>query len=255
MNKEEFTDFKKNASTNIGLDFFKYKNSQLTRKFKFLMKKNNINKYSDYLKLLKSDKNAEKELLSSITTNVTEFFRDRILFFHLEQEIIPKLTTKHGTSLKILSAGCSSGEEIYSTALILAEMGILPKCTLIGTDFDPHILEKAKKAEYPIKSVEGKIPEKYKKYFDKSYILKPEVSKKIYFRRHDLLKNLPEKDFHLIICRNLTMYLTEEAVENLHKNIYESLVKGGVLFIGNSEGVGNFEEIGFNRIAPFFYQK
>ncbi|OGI00519.1 MAG: hypothetical protein A2Y25_00415 [Candidatus Melainabacteria bacterium GWF2_37_15] len=252
--------FKKKVSQLIKLDLFNYKNTQLERRITLLMQRNNIPDLDQYYSILESDKEKLTEFIDMITINVTEFFRNEDKFTELENEIIPMLINKHGKNLKIWSAGCSSGAEIYSIAIILHKMNILDKCILIATDFDENIIERAKKAVYSRYEVSENILNKYKNYFtmDEScgtFQLCSEIRSKVSFKKHNLLNNGFEKRFHLILCRNVVIYFTEQAKEKLYKNFYDSLNPDGMLFIGTTERINNYKQLGFNLVSSFFYQK
>lgn len=260
MNEDEFLKFKKNTSTLIGLDLLNYKNTQLQRRITSLMNRHNIFNYTDYYNLLKSDKSKLEEFVNMLTINVTEFYRNEDKFQELEDKIIPQLIQTHGKNLKIWSAGCSSGAEVYSIAMILDKLKILDSCKLIASDFDEKIIERAKTATFSKFELPDKTFEKHKSYFtydaaDLSYKLKPEICSRVQFKKQDLLNGGFDKNFHLILCRNVVIYFTEEAKDVLYKNFYDSLVEGGVFFIGTTERINNYSQIGYKMISSFFYQK
>jgi len=123
--EEEFNSFKKKIASYIGLNLFNYKNAQMERRIVSLMNRNNIFKLDEY-KLLTLEKDKLEEFTNMLTINVTEFFRNNDKFDELEQKFIPELLKKHG-SIKIWSAGCSCGAEIYSIAMILDRLNVLDK--------------------------------------------------------------------------------------------------------------------------------
>ena len=257
--EEEFNTFKKNIASYIGLNLFNYKNAQMERRIVSLMNRNNIFKLAEYYKLLISDNKKLEEFTNMLTINVTEFFRNNDKFNELETKIIPELLTKYG-SIKIWSAGCSCGAEIYSIAMILDRLNALDKCTLVASDFDQNILSRAKNGHYS-KFELGTIKPEYKKYFNPldsngdKFQVDSKLTSKVNFERRDLLNGTFDKNFHLILCRNVVIYFTEEAKEKLYTDFYNSLTPGGVLFIGSTERIHNFKEIGYNLTSSFFYQK
>lgn len=255
----EFSSFKKKISTLIGLDLFNYKSAQMERRIVSLMNRNNIFKLEEYYNLLASNKEKLEEFVNMLTINVTEFFRNNDKFDELEQKFIPDLLKQFG-SLKIWSAGCSCGAEIYSVAMILDRLNVLDKCTLIASDFDMNIINRAKKGVYT-KFEAGVTKPEYKKYFipmdangDK-FQVDPKLTSKVNFERRDLLNGKFDKNFHLIICRNVVIYFKEEAKDKLYADFYNSLVGGGILFIGSTERIHNYKEIGYNLHSSFFYYK
>lgn len=260
--REEFDAFKKNVSKLIKLDLFNYKNTQMERRITFLMNRNNISSLNQYYKILESDKVKLDEFINMLTINVTEFFRNEDKFLELEQKYIPMLIKKFGENLKIWSAGCSCGAEIYSIAMILDKLKILDKCQLIASDFDENILARAKQGIYSRFEIHEEMLEKYNKYFtlvpdskDEKFQLIPKITSKINFRRDDLLNSKFERNFHLIVCRNVVIYFTEEAKDKLYRNFTDSLCTGGVLFIGTTERINNHKTMGLELASSFFYQK
>lgn len=257
--EEEFSAFKKKVASLIGLNLFNYKNAQMERRIVSLMNRNNIFKLEEYYRLLSSNQSKLEEFTNMLTINVTEFFRNNDKYEELEQKFIPELLKKHG-SLKIWSAGCSCGAEIYSIAMILDRLNVLDKCILMASDFDINILNRAKQGHYS-KFELGTIKPEYKKYFhpldetgDK-FCVDPKLTSKVKFERRDLLNGTFERDFHLILCRNVVIYFTEEAKDKLYADFYNSLVPGGILLIGSTERIHKYREIGFNLTSSFFYQK
>lgn len=256
---EEFIIFKKKISPLINLDLNNYKNTQMERRIAALMHKNGIDNLHTYYKVLSSDSKRLEEFINMLTINVSEFFRNPEKFLELETKYLPELIQKN-PHLKIWSAGCSIGAEIYSIAMILDKHKILDKCTLVASDFDRNILKKAQSGIYSKYEV-GTVPPEYIKYFkpldetkDK-FQIEPKFTSKIKFERIDLLNNKYDINFDLILCRNVVIYFTEEAKDRLYLNFYNSLKQGGILFIGSTERINGHKSIGFEVRSSFFYQK
>lgn len=254
---EEFNVFKKNIAILINLDLTNYKNAQMERRITSLMNRCGMKSLSDYLQLLKSDAKKLEEFLNMLTINVTEFFRNPEKFQELENLYIPELL-KNSRKLKIWSAGCSIGAEIYSVSMILDKMKILNDCDLIASDFDKTILEKAKNGIYSSFEM-GSMGDDFKKYFsavgNEKYQIESRLRQKIKFEKTDLLNSKFEKGFDLILCRNVVIYFTDEAKDKLYKDFFNALKPGGILFIGSTERINNYKEIGFSMKKPFFYYK
>lgn len=134
----------------------------------------------------------------------------------------------------------------------------LANIRIYATDLDKVILEKAKVGLYAEKSLVG-VPKDLKaKYFTKvgsSYRISDEIKKRVTFKQHNLIKDRYEVGYHLIVCRNVLIYFTEEAKDEVFTKYYKSLVSGGVLFIGSTEQIMNYKEIGYDRKSSFFYAK
>ena len=257
--EEEFNLFKKKIASHIGLNLLNYKNAQMERRIVSLMNKNNIFVLDEYYKLLITSNDKLEEFTNMLTINVTEFFRNNDKFDELEKKFIPDLLKKHG-SIKIWSAGCSCGAEIYSIAMILDRLNAIDKCTLVASDFDINIINRAKKGYYT-KFELGTIKPEYKKYFKpldsagEKFQVDEKLTSKVKFERRDLLNGAFEKNFHLILCRNVVIYFTEEAKDKLYGDFYNSLVPDGILFIGSTERIHNYKSIGYKLTSSFFYQR
>jgi len=254
---EEFVVFKKKIASLINLDLSNYKNTQMERRITSLMQRNGIDNLESYFTVLKASKERLEEFLNMLTINVTEFFRNPEKFVELETKYLPQLL-KDNSRLKIWSAGCSIGAEIYSISMILDKMGVLDRCDLIASDFDETILKKAQSGTYSKLEV-GTIQSGYEKYFkpigsDKFQVDSKLISK-VKFVRGDLLNSRFDAGFNIIICRNVVIYFTEEAKDQLYKKFYDSLKHDGILFIGCTERINTYREIGFNLASSFFYKK
>lgn len=250
--------FKKEILLLTTVDLNCYKEKQMKRRIDTLIGKHKITGYDQYVKALKTDRELFDEFVGYITINVSEFYRNPEQWKILDQQIIPELITKFGTNLKVWSAACSTGDEPYSLVMTMAKHVPLSRIKVIATDLDRKIIEKAKLGLYSDKSLNS-LPEEFKeKYFiqvGSSYRISEEVKSRVEFREHDLIKDVYPSDVHLIVCRNVLIYFTEEAKTQVFKKFQRSLTKSGVLFIGSTEQIMNYKEIGYERKNSFFYQK
>lgn len=255
--EEEFLMFKKNIASLINLDLTNYKNKQMERRIISLMNKNNINCLNDYAKILKTNQTKLDEFLNMLTINVSEFFRNKNKFDELESIYLPELLSKK-RKIKIWSAGCSIGAEVYSTAMILDKMGKLGNVELVASDFDTKIIQKAQSGIYNNVEV-GTVPDEYKKYFIKtgedSFQIDKKITSQVRFTKQDLLNSRFETGFDLIMCRNVVIYFTDEAKDKLYKDFYNSMNPEGILFIGSTERINGHVEIGYKLRTSFYYQK
>ena len=193
-----------------------------------------------------------------ITINVSEFYRNPEQWKYLEETVIPELIQRFGKNLKVWSAACSTGDEPYSLVMALSRHIPLQQIRIYATDLDKQVIAKAKTGLYGEKSIEG-VPEDLKrKYFTKigpSYKIADEIKARVDFHQHNLLKDVYPTDCDLIVCRNVLIYFTEEAKDEVFRKYYQSLAKGGMLFIGSTEQIMNYREIGFDRKSSFYYVK
>ena len=176
----------------------------------------------------------------------------------MDKEIIPDLIQRFGKNLKIWSAACSTGDEPYSLVMAFSKHIPLNQIKINATDLDKQVIAKAKAGLYGEKSI-ASVPDEFKrKYFTKigpSYQISDEIKSRVEFKEHNLLKDTYPTDCNLIVCRNVLIYFTEEAKEDVFRKFQKSLKPGGFLFIGSTEQIINHKEIGYDRRNSFFYEK
>lgn len=254
----DYEQFKKQVFTLTSIDLSAYKEKQMKRRIDTLIEKRKVDGYEKYVALLKSDKDTFEEFVSYLTINVSEFYRNPEQWDLLDKQIIPELIQKFGKNLKIWSAACSTGDEPYSLVMALSRHIPLNQIKIMATDIDKQILEKAKTGLYNEKSI-ASVPEDFKKkYFTKigpSYKISDEIKARVDFSQHNLLKDKYPTGMHMIVCRNVLIYFTEEAKEEVFKKFNASLANKGVLFIGSTEQIINYKEIGYTRKNSFYYEK
>lgn len=250
--------FKKAIYDLTSIDLNAYKEKQMKRRIDTLINKNGIQEYDKYVQLLKTDKARFEEFVNYLTINVSEFYRNPDQWRLLDKEIIPELINRFGKNLKIWSAACSTGDEPYSLVMALSQHLPLNQIHIMATDLDKQVIAKAKVGLYNEKSVAGIPDELKKKYFTKvgpSYQIAKEIKDRVEFKEHNLLKDAYPVEYHLIVCRNVLIYFTEEAKEEIYRKFEKALRPGGLLFIGSTEQIINHKEIGLERKNSFFYIK
>jgi chemotaxis protein methyltransferase CheR len=232
--------------TKYGYDFRNYAMSSFKRRMLRILELKNLNVES-LLKKINEQPAFINEFLDELTVNVTEMFRDPGFWRIIRDEIIPGILLNH-KQFKIWHAGCSSGEEVLSMAILLKEMGIENDVTLYATDLDVNILEKAKQGVYPVKNMElneknyvrfeGKksLKEYYREENGKA-IFHRELLQNVTFRKHDLVKGEIFNKFDLILCRNVMIYFNQTLQNEVLKKFHESLFKYGYLAIGSKESL------------------
>ncbi len=250
--------FKKAVFDLTKIDLNAYKEKQMKRRIDTLISKNKIVGYEKCIDLLKKDKDKFEEFVNYLTINVSEFYRNVDQWQLLDKEIIPELISRFGKNLKIWSAACSTGDEPYSLVMALSRHVPLNQIRIYATDLDKQVIEKAKLGLYAEKSVIGVPADLKKKFFTKigpSYQISDEVKSRVEFKEHNLLKDTYLTDFHMIVCRNVLIYFTEEAKDEVFRKFQKSLKPGGYLFIGSTEQIINHKDVGFDRKNSFFYQR
>ena len=242
--------------------------SRLNKRLKAL----GIRKYSDYYNFVCNSRDNNDELqrmIDVVSTNKTDFFREDAHFNFLVKEVFPALNKLRGygdnNEINIWSAGCSSGEEPYTIALLCAEYcgGCKGRFRVFASDISNKVLEMAKQAVYPDSAIDSVPVHLKKKYFmigkgsrEGYHKVVPELREKVIIKRHNLInddfKRLPKMD--IIFCRNVVIYFDRETQIKLHKKLLDQIYTGGYFFIGHSETLLNTIE-NVERIAPTIYRK
>lgn len=254
----DYEKFKKDVLLLTKIDLNCYKEKQMRRRIDTLITKNSINSYDDYVALIKKDKDKFEQFVNFLTINVSEFYRNPDQWVILDKEIFPALIQKFGKNLKIWSAACSTGDEPYSLVMALSKHVPLSNIKIIATDIDKQVLDTARMGLYNEKSIASVPEDLKKKYFTKignSYQIADEIKRCVEFKEHNLLKDPYPTNCNLIVCRNVVIYFTEEAKDEIYKKFNNSLTKSGVLFIGSTEQIMNYKELGYLRNKSFFFEK
>lgn len=240
------------------IDLNAYKEKQMKRRIDTLISKNGIKGYDEYVRQLKGNKSLFEEFVNYLTINVSEFYRNPSQWDIMDKEVFPELIKKFGKNLKIWSAACSTGDEPYSLVMALSRHLPLNQIKIFATDIDKQVIAKAKIGLYSEKSVVGVPADLKKRYFTKvgpSYQISEEIKSRVEFREHNLLKDTYPTGCDLIVCRNVLIYFTEEAKDEIFKKFFNSLKNGGQLFIGSTEQIINYRELGYTRKSSFFYER
>lgn len=240
-----------------GLDLNFYKQNQMQRRIQSFMTSHKYQTFPDFIRALNADPVLYDSFFKHLTINVSQFFRDTTQWNTLRETIFPKLIQRK-TSLKLWSAGCSSGQEPYSLAMTLMEHFPSISFTILATDIDVNVLQQAKEGIYKQNDFASTPPQIVQKYFtltDKGYQIKDSVKQKVSFRRQNLLTDRFDSGFDFLACRNVVIYFTEEAKEMLYQKFTHSLNPGGILFTGSTEHLFGMNDLGLKPVSSFFYQK
>ena len=257
----DYTVFKAEFLKLSTIDLNAYKEKQMKRRIDSLIEKSNCVEYSDFLAKLKVDKELYETFINYLTINVSEFYRNPSQWEILEREIIPSLIKKNGvqSEIRIWSSACSTGDEPYTLAMVLSKFIPLSKIKIIATDIDLTAIAKAKNGIYPTRSLKELPLDFLNKFFTKvddyNYRINDEVKKCVDFRQMNLLRDKYPDKMDLIVCRNVLIYFTEEAKNDIYIKFNNSLVEGGILFIGSTEQIIGAQKFGYKAIKTFFYEK
>ena len=227
-----------------GFDFTAYKRASLMRRVLVRMQTVGMGSFADYLDYLQVDSSEFTRLFNTILINVTSFFRDPQAWEFVASDIIPRLLkgTGAGAPIRVWSAGCASGEEVYTTAMLLAEaLGreqFRKRVKIYGTDVDEEALSEARQAVYDRRRVEDVPADLLQKYFDRQddrFVFNNDLRRSVIFGRHDLNQDAPISRINLLTCRNCLMYFNAEAQARILGRFRFALIEGGILFLGKSE--------------------
>jgi two-component system CheB/CheR fusion protein len=227
-----------------GFDFAGYKPASLERRIQKRMQTVDVRDYAEYVDYLEVHPEEFEILFNTILINVTAFFRDTAAWEFLREQVIPDLLRRKAdpTPIRVWSAGCASGEEAYTLAMVLAEamggQGYRERVKIYATDIDEEALTRARTATYDAREIVG-VPqallEKYFEQSDGSYTFRKEFRRNVIFGRHDLIQDAPISRVDLLVCRNTLMYFNAETQSRILTRFHFALNDGGVLFLGRAE--------------------
>lgn len=255
--EENFDQFYEWTKKRLNLDLHAYKQKQLQRRITTVMKSSGAADLAEYSTLMERDDGIKQKFLDYITINVTEFFRNKDIFSEFEKIVKTNLSSKFGP-LKIWSAACSIGSEPYSLAIIMDKNNLRLKDKILATDIDDGVLNRAKEGSYKeseIKNIDKRDLSNYFLEEKDQYNVEAKIKNMINFKKHDLILGSYETGFHIIICRNVTIYFKNETKDEIYRKFNQSLVPGGVLFTGATESIYNPEKLGFKKLSTFIYEK
>ncbi|MDP4176935.1 MAG: protein-glutamate O-methyltransferase CheR [Bacillota bacterium] len=253
----DLNDFEKWVYHEYNINLSAYKSNQLHRRIQSLMSRVGAGSVDEYIQMLKKSPEQKQKFLDFITINVSEFFRNPELFDELKNEIQFDLLPKNN-NLNIWSAACSIGAEPYSLAMMINSINSGGNHSILATDIDNTILEKAKKAEYIYSEIKNVRAEYLNKYFvknDDKYFVIDKIKNMVTFKKHDLILDSYQSNFDLIVCRNVVIYFNQDIKEKIYQKFSNSLKKGGLLFVGATESIYNYKDYSFEKASTFIYKK
>jgi len=241
-----------------GFDFSGYSRASFKRRVDRLLHLDGFDNFTDFLSRVRSDAVYYKRMVEEITVNVTEMFRDPHFYKVVRTEILPVLATK--PFIRLWHAGCSTGEEVYSMAIMLKEANLLHKTLMYATDVNPLVLDVAKKGIFPLQMMK-QYSENYmgsggKKDFSHYYTANygfakfgEDLCERMVFSQHNLVSDGSFNEFDMILCRNVLIYFDKDLQERAFGLFDDSLAKLGYLALGTKETIkfspmqGRFEQV------------
>ncbi len=227
-----------------GFDFTGYKRATLIRRVRHRMAKTGYENFEQYLDALQASSEEFSALFNTILINVTAFFRDPESWDYLKTDVIPQLLAERGPDdqIRVWSAGCASGQEPYSLAMLLADTlgpdAFRRRVKIYATDVDEDALTEARAATYDVKAIES-VPEelldRHFEQFNGGYVINKDLRRAVIFGRNDLVKDAPISRVDLLVCRNTLMYMNAETQRNVLGRLHFALAAQGRLFLGHAE--------------------
>jgi len=262
---DDFAVLKRYIEQTLKIQCGNYKEDYIKRRLLSRMRSTNTTNYDEYYKYLKENPPELEILRKALTINVTEFFRDGDVYESLKKDVLPDLFRQR-KRLRIWCAGCSTGEEPYSIAMILSDLIAQNKdlsAQIYATDIDKIVLARAQEGIYSPKAMtklsEAQIHRHFTKLPDGNYQVKQHLKEFIRFRPHDLMSGVPvSRWLDLITCRNVTIYFTETQKDDLARLYHGALVADGYYIMGKTEYLGRKVENLFtakNSVQKIFVKK
>lgn len=254
--RAELEGFVEGFRKQTGTDLACYKPVQVYERARSRAARFGLENLEEYLRLLERLPREQADFLNGLTPSVSEFFRDCSAWSWLAEHALPALLGA-GRALKLWSAGCASGAEAYSLAMLLEDLSPGVPHFLLATDVDRGALNRAAEGVYSAQDLKT-LPLQYRRWLvecTEGLAVVPEIRRRVTFAPHDLLRDPYEEDFDLIACRNVVIYFSDEAKAATHERLASALAPGGVLFVGAAERLNDPGRLGFVEMHPGFYQK
>jgi len=229
-----------------GYDFRSYARASIDRRIRQFLPSTRCDSLSGMIPRALRDQAFSTALIQYFSISVTEMFRDPSVYLALRKIVVPLLRTY--PHVKLWHAGCATGEEVYSMAILLKEEGLGEKCTLFGTDVNDSALAQAKDGIYPADRMQeftrnyqqagGRAS--FAEYYHANYesaVMDPALKRRVTFANHNLVTDQVFGEMHLIFCRNVLIYFNKELQNRALRLFTDSLVRGGFLCLGNKENL------------------
>ncbi len=255
----DFTKFKKEFHGFTGLNLESYKDKQMERRITQLVVREGYGDLRAFFSSLKTEKETLHKFYNYLTINTSVFYRDTKIYDYLQSKVFVDLLSRFDR-INIWSMGCSHGEEPYSLALMLEELGAFNRASITASDIDEKALAMAKEGKYSLNQLEKVPADIFNKAFVKredGYYLDPRYKKVVSFQKHNLLdpiyKNIPARQ--LVLCRNVFIYFKTEVQEWIVEQISNLIPTGGYFIIGCAEFINKPEKFKLERKIPSIYEK
>ncbi|MES2701198.1 MAG: protein-glutamate O-methyltransferase CheR [Bacteroidota bacterium] len=263
ISREQLDQLLNEVFERYGYDFSDYSRASLTRRVNRLFTLDKFPSYAEFLYKVKNDPSYLSRFVEEITVNVTEMFRDADFYIALRERILPELRAK--PFIRIWHAGCSTGEEVFSMAILLQEANLLHKSLLYATDLNPDVVARAKSGIFPLHLMkeysENYIAaggrEDFSQYYTAQYdrvIFSEAMRDRMIFSTHNLVSDSSFNEFQLILCRNVLIYFDKDLQERVFELFDASVERLGFLALGSKETlkfapiISRYKQIGKEKI-------
>lgn len=241
-----------------GVDLGHYKRPQMERRIRSFASRRGIDNLRDYAALVTKDDGELNAFLDRMTINVSQLWRNPEQWALLERTVLPELAEKDNR-LRIWSAGCSYGAEVYTLAAVALEAVPSARVEVLGTDLDRRVIERARDGAFDRQDTRTAPPASLERWFEPVgdwWRASDELRRVVRFELGDLLHmRVEEAAYDLVLCRNVVIYLNEETRDELHARLASSLRCGGYLMVGSTERVTAPASVGLTFAHPFTYRK
>ncbi|HEY9698286.1 MAG TPA: protein-glutamate O-methyltransferase CheR [Trichocoleus sp.] len=229
-----------------GHDFRNYAPASLKRRIYHFLQTEELLSISALQERILYDRSCVDRLLLGLTVNTTAMFRDPSFYVAFREQVVPILRTY--PFIRIWHAGCSTGQEVYSMAILLQEAGVYHRCRIYATDANEKVLQAARSGIYPLKQMQEYTQlylkaggqRSFSEYYTASHgsaVLRSSLRDHVVFGQHNLVTDRSFNEFNLILCRNVLIYFNQTLQNQVHKLFYESLCKFGILVLGRQETI------------------
>jgi chemotaxis protein methyltransferase CheR len=253
---DDYTMFCEGVRTLAGIDLLQYKRGQMERRLRTFAGRRGVSGLVDYLSVLKSDSDELDQFLDRVTINVSQLFRNPEQW-EIIARTLPELA--EAGRVRIWSAGCSYGAEVYTLAAVCLERIPNARVEIRGTDIDLRVLAKAREGLFSAEDARTAPPRTLERYFERTvngWCAKAELKRMVSFEQGDLLRmRFPAQAYDMVLCRNVVIYFNEPVRDELHGKLAGATRSGGYFIVGATERVSAPAELGLTPTHPFTYRK
>jgi chemotaxis protein methyltransferase CheR len=243
------------VSRRYGYDFGNYARSSLTRRIRRALRDEGLPSISALQERVLHDPRAMARFIESISVHTTSMFRDADVYRSFRSYVVPMLRTY--PFVRIWHAGCSSGEEVYSLAIVLHEEGIYDRCRIYATDISDPVLDRARRGVFPLRNMREYTAnyqtaggtQDFSSYYTSdasNVVFRQSLRRNMIFSQHNLVCDAAFNEFQLILCRNVVIYFDQTLRARVHELFHASLAKLGLLVLGKRESIR------FTRVEPYY---